>query len=87
MWICGESCYIRSFQRCPLIADDNLCKHSPQIARGGCDGEEAWGKHTVDRGISLNGKVLRGRKMRRGGDIRRKSHEAAPVPRHTSAPV
>ena len=59
---------------------------------GGGDGDEAGSKHTVGRRVGPNGKVLRGREMRgvgesRGGGICRKSVVAAPVPRHTSAPV
>lgn len=67
-------CTLQSLQPYLLTADDNVGKHSPhrQIAKGGGevgrggDGEEAGGKHTAVRRVALNGKVLRGREMRRG---------------------
>lgn len=40
------------------------CVRIAKLHGGAVDVKEAGGKHAVGRGVSLNGKVLRGREMR-----------------------
>ncbi len=51
----------------PTLADDSVHKHVAKLQRVEM-GEEAGGKHAFVRRVDLNGKVLRGREMRRCGD-------------------